>query len=144
MLAGELYRAFEPQLTAERVAARRLLKAFNGADDDDARLAALKELLGGFDAADPPFIEPPFRCDYVRGGAGWFVGVGQQQMPVQSRPLRRSPFTLCHTTKPHTQGYNIKVGKNFYANFNAGTQAMLASAAARQRFYIRSQPTSSC
>lgn len=68
MLAGDLYYAFEPQLTAERQAARRLLREFNALDDEGARLGVLARLVGKLDADDPPFIEPPFRCDYVSGG----------------------------------------------------------------------------
>lgn len=72
MLAGDLYYAFEPQLTEERREARRLLHAFNGETDEARRLDVLRRLLGGFDEAHPPFIEPPFRCDYV---SLLFVGV---------------------------------------------------------------------
>lgn len=79
MLAGELYLAFEPELEAERLACRRLLRDFNNEPDESRRLEVLGKLLGGFSEEEPPFIEPPLRCDY---------------------------------------GYNIKVGRNFYANFN--------------------------
>ncbi|GBF94638.1 maltose O-acetyltransferase [Raphidocelis subcapitata] len=79
MLAGDLYLAFGPELFAERTAARRLLRAFNDEHDEGVRLGVLRQLLGGFDQEEPPFIEPPLRVDY---------------------------------------GYNIKVGKKFYANFN--------------------------
>lgn len=67
--AGELYIAFEPQLLEERAAARRLVRAFNTSEDEDERLGLLQQLLGGMDAADPPFIEPPLRVDYV--SAAW-------------------------------------------------------------------------
>ncbi len=78
MLAGELYFAFGPQLTAERLAARRLLGAFNAEVDPERRVALLQGLLGSFDEADPPFIEPPLRCDYGAwlGLVGWLVVLG--------------------------------------------------------------------
>lgn len=47
MLAGDLYLAFEPQLTAERFAARRLLRQFNDEHDENVRLDVLRQLLGG-------------------------------------------------------------------------------------------------
>ena len=79
MLAGELYNAGDPQLTEERLNARRLTRLFNQTleTEGELRTALLRELLGstgkGF------YIEPTFRCDY---------------------------------------GYNIRVGENFYANFD--------------------------
>ena len=51
----------------DRVNTRKLLKAFNQTleyDDMEGRQALLKKLLGGFDPDSPPFIEPPFYCDY--------------------------------------------------------------------------------
>jgi maltose O-acetyltransferase len=48
MLAGELYRASDPQLVAERARALRLVTRFNAVagDDPDAGAAVLRELLG--------------------------------------------------------------------------------------------------
>jgi maltose O-acetyltransferase len=64
MLAGEPYRANDPELTAERHRARSLLARFNatGADERGARTALLRDLFGAVgDALD---IEPRFACDY--------------------------------------------------------------------------------
>src|SRR5215470_19525326 len=64
MLAGELYFANDPELTAERHRAQRLLAQFNATDGDNpsARAALLCELLGAVgDGAD---IQPRFNCDY--------------------------------------------------------------------------------
>lgn len=72
-MAGDLYYAFhpgDPELTNERAAARVLIREFNAEADDAARLGLLRRLLGGFDEAAPPFIEPPLRCDYVGGKRG--------------------------------------------------------------------------
>lgn len=79
MLAGELYRAEDPDLVARRVAARRLVRQYNlsAADDPAAREAILRQLFGFIGPGS--FIEPTFRCDY---------------------------------------GFNIRVGRKFYANFD--------------------------
>ncbi len=64
MLAGELYVAHDPQLTAERKRARRLAHRLNVTDygDPDAAREILAALLPN---ADPTiWLEPPFYCDY--------------------------------------------------------------------------------
>ena len=76
MLTGELYRATDPELVAERHRAQRLLARYNvtGADDTDDRRALLRELLGAVgDGAD---IQPRFACDYgynIRIGHNAFI-----------------------------------------------------------------------
>ena len=79
MLAGELYTASDPTLTAERLNARRLTRLYNSTteEEQDLRAEIITELFG--DVGKNVFIEPNFRCDY---------------------------------------GYNIKVGNDFYANFD--------------------------
>jgi maltose O-acetyltransferase len=62
MLAGELYAAGDPELVADRVRCERLLRAFNGAPDRDARERVLAELLAAVGAESE--IRPPFWCDY--------------------------------------------------------------------------------
>ena len=79
MLAGELYRAVGPELTADRLRADRLLRAYNmtGGQEAVQRLAILKELLGMI--SDDAVIRPPFYCDYgfnIRMGSGVFVNFG--------------------------------------------------------------------
>jgi maltose O-acetyltransferase len=71
MLAGELYDASDPELTALRKRARALVRAYNASTEDDAdeRERLLRGLLGGLGAR--PEIEPPFHCDY---GAHVFAG----------------------------------------------------------------------
>ena len=73
MLSGAPYRAFDPQLSAERLACRQRLKAFNDSEPDQfaKRAIILKELLG--DTHKTAYIEPPFRCDY-----GYNIHVGQK------------------------------------------------------------------
>jgi maltose O-acetyltransferase len=62
MLAGELYRAGDPQLVAERARCEQRLHAFNAEEDADARDRVLRELLGGVGRLS--YIRPPFFCDY--------------------------------------------------------------------------------
>ena len=63
MLAGELYDALDPQLSEERLRARRLLKAFNDSDPGDLeeRARLLRELIPS--AGAEAWIEPPVHCD---------------------------------------------------------------------------------
>ncbi|MDO7873529.1 sugar O-acetyltransferase [Hymenobacter sp. ASUV-10] len=79
MLAGDMYQANDPQLVAERLAAKELVFELNALHPraTDQKETLLRQLLG---ATGSRFhIETPFRCDY---------------------------------------GYNIRVGENFYANYN--------------------------
>ncbi|WP_329014429.1 sugar O-acetyltransferase [Micromonospora rifamycinica] len=71
MLAGEPYRADDPEITADLHRAARLTERFNrsSADDPDGRLAALRELLGT--VGEDAWIRPPLHCDY-----GWQVHLG--------------------------------------------------------------------
>jgi maltose O-acetyltransferase len=75
MVAGELYRASDPELTQDRKRAKSLCYKYNQqvAELDKVTLSD----LFGYDT--DAYLEPPFYCDY---------------------------------------GYNIRVGKNFYANHN--------------------------
>jgi maltose O-acetyltransferase len=71
MLAGELYFAGDPQLKAERIQSRMLLKKFNEttAEENLLRKEILQELVGGYGKG--MYIEPPFYCDY---GSNIYVG----------------------------------------------------------------------
>ena len=64
MLAGELYKANDPQLTKERHDARNTLKEFNDSHDDQQKKRArlLHELFAK--TGENLLIEPPFFCDY--------------------------------------------------------------------------------
>ena len=60
MLAGELYRANDPELVEERRRAKALCRRYNASQAvPDAEI--LRELLGRTTDA---YIEPPFFCDY--------------------------------------------------------------------------------
>jgi maltose O-acetyltransferase len=73
MLAGELYRAWDAELVAERARARRLAARYNATtqDDEDERRALLRELAP--EAHPEAWIEPPFHCDY-----GWNLSLGER------------------------------------------------------------------
>ncbi|MGF7177843.1 sugar O-acetyltransferase [Azospirillum doebereinerae] len=79
MLAGDLYRAGGPELTADALRADRLLRAYNatGAEESEKRGAILAELLGA--AGEGLMLRPPFQCDYgfnIRIGRGTFINFG--------------------------------------------------------------------
>lgn len=82
MMAGEMYYSFGNELFKERQAARHLLRKYNhdlDPDDHKGRVALLQQLLGSMDMSDPPFIEPPFVCDYgynITLGAGTYMNFG--------------------------------------------------------------------
>ncbi|MDR7130773.1 maltose O-acetyltransferase [Algoriphagus sp. 4150] len=64
MLAGELYQAGDPELAAERLETRKLLKTINDSDPEDPeyRISLFKKLFGK--AGENLWVEPPFYCDY--------------------------------------------------------------------------------
>lgn len=66
MVAGELYRALDPELSALRRRARLLTRELNASRDDEEelRLGILRELIPN--AGPGLWIEPPFYCDYGR------------------------------------------------------------------------------
>lgn len=79
MLAGELYRADDPELVADRLNAANLLQAYNTgrASDEDLRAAILGELLGA--VGEGTYLRAPFYCDYgynIHLGRDVFVNFG--------------------------------------------------------------------
>eukprot|EP00882_Tetradesmus_deserticola_P003761 GHRQ01003976.1.p1 GENE.GHRQ01003976.1~~GHRQ01003976.1.p1 ORF type:complete len:210 (+),score=72.72 GHRQ01003976.1:105-734(+) len=81
MLAGELYHAFDKTLMNDRQAAKVLINKYNTqlATTLEGRTELLQQLLGGMDESDPPFIEPPFYCDYgynIHMGSGSYANFG--------------------------------------------------------------------
>ena len=63
MLAGEHYNAFHPDLTRERLQAKRVCQQFNDClgSLSDAEESILKQIVS---MGENCWIEPPFRCDY--------------------------------------------------------------------------------
>src|SRR6476660_7369268 len=64
LLGGELYDAFDPELTAARVRARDLCQDLNATReaDEDQRRRILVELFGA--GGDSVWMQTPFFCDY--------------------------------------------------------------------------------
>ena len=73
MLGGELYRADDPDLAAERQRAQELLRHYNATRpaDRDERDRLLRLLLG--EVGERVVVEPDFRCDY---GSHIAIGAG--------------------------------------------------------------------
>jgi maltose O-acetyltransferase len=76
MIAGELYRASDPELAAARLRAQELLVRYNASVPADARAreSLLRELFGA--VGDAPTVMPRFSCDYgfnIRAGRNLFV-----------------------------------------------------------------------
>ncbi|MFV0280850.1 MAG: sugar O-acetyltransferase [Rhodoblastus sp.] len=76
MLAGELYRADDPELVRDHAAIRAWMDRYNAAGSlpYDARLALLREKLGHVGAR--VVVRAPFHCDYgynIRLGDGVFL-----------------------------------------------------------------------
>ena len=85
MLAGEIYRADDPELQADALRAADLLHTYNHSTPGDAagRRALLEELLDEV-GADVE-IRPPLHADYgygIRIGTGTFVNVGAVMLDV--------------------------------------------------------------
>ena len=79
MLAGELYRASDPAIVADHLAATRWLDRYNRtlAATVEDREPLLREGLGSVGAGAT--IRPPFHCDYgynIHLGAGVFLNFG--------------------------------------------------------------------
>jgi maltose O-acetyltransferase len=64
MLAGVTYTCLDADLEADREAAKRLLRRYNGAEGASERRTILEDLLGGIGADS--IVEPPFYCAYGR------------------------------------------------------------------------------
>jgi maltose O-acetyltransferase len=87
MLAGELYRADDPELVAERLRCQLLLERFNAtsAGEPARRARLLRELMAGI--GSQTYVETPFRCDYgynIRIGTRSFVNYGAIFLDVRS------------------------------------------------------------
>jgi maltose O-acetyltransferase len=108
MVAGELYRASDPELVRERARARRLLARYNASDSDAAedRRALLSELFAQL--GEDAWVEPPFHCDYgwnVSLGDGAYLNFGCVVLdcaPVEIGPLAKlgPGVKLCAATHP--------------------------------------------
>ena len=108
MLAGEPYRASDPELVLARAQARALAARFHATKQDEAegRRALLEQLLGA--VGDEAWIEPPFHCDYgtnILIGERAFLNFGCIVLdcaPVEIGPLAMlgPGVQLCAATHP--------------------------------------------
>ena len=79
MLAGQLYRATDPELAVALRRARRLTRLYNQTTEEEKerRVQLLAELFGRVGTSIE--IEPPFACDYgthITVGDGLFINFG--------------------------------------------------------------------
>jgi acetyltransferase-like isoleucine patch superfamily enzyme len=72
MISGKLYRAFDEELSNERLYAKELIFDYNSfcPNESGKRTEVLKKLLGKTKSTF--IIEPPFRCDY-----GYNIEIGE-------------------------------------------------------------------
>ncbi|HLT07104.1 MAG TPA: sugar O-acetyltransferase [Cyclobacteriaceae bacterium] len=73
MIAGELYDPLDPQLVADRLKTRLLLKRLNDSREDEAeeRIRILAVLIPN--AGEGLWLQPPFYCDY-----GYNMALGEK------------------------------------------------------------------
>ncbi|SCL64126.1 sugar O-acetyltransferase [Micromonospora peucetia] len=99
MLAGEAYIADDPEIAADVDRATRLMERFNTspAADPEARLAALRELLG--EVGEGAHVRPPLYIDY-----GWQVRIGPRSfVNFNAVFLDVAPITI---------GADVQIGPN--------------------------------
>ena len=99
MLAGDLYRADDPELVVARLRANRLIDRLNSAPagDTDGQRRILGALLGSLDAGSE--IRPPLYCDYgssLHVGTRTFINFGLMALDV-------APITI---------GDDVQIGPN--------------------------------
>lgn len=154
MLAGELYQAFGPELTNERLNAKRLCRKFNGLPEDrlEERREVLAELLGT--SGPETYIESSFKCDYgynIHLGENFYANYDLIILDVCSVTIgkncmigpRVSIYTAGHPLdaetrisglefgKPVTIGDNVWIGGNAVINpgVNIGDNVVIAAGA---------------
>ncbi len=134
MLAGEVYRAIDPQLLKELAEAREVIHDYNllRPSENKKKLELLKGLLGHI-GDDKVIINQPFRCDYgkqISIGKRFFANFNftiLDEAPVTIGDdcfvgPNVSIYTACHSTdpverntrqewaKPVTIGNNVWIG----------------------------------
>lgn len=154
MLAGELYRANDPELLSARARARRLAKLYNETEEgEEARRAALlRDILGS--CGERILIEPSFRFDYgtnIHLGEDFFanfdcvildvceVRIGRNCMLGPRVGLYAATHPLDARTRvsgleygaPITIGHNVWIGGNAVVNpgVTIGDNVVVASGA---------------
>jgi maltose O-acetyltransferase len=64
MLAGEVYNCLDPELEAERLRTKELLRSYNQTEAVAEQHTILQKLLGKI--GQNSIVEPPFYCSYGR------------------------------------------------------------------------------
>lgn len=138
MLAGELYRASDEELTRERLKARQLCRQYNESAETDAatKAAVLSQLLGTKPSGIS--IEPLFRCDY-----GYNIHLGENfyanfdliildvcEVRIGTNGLIGPRVTLCTATHPldtetRTDGLELGVPITIGDNVWIGAHAVI-------------------
>lgn len=148
MCASRLYYAIkDPELVADRNACRLLCSKYNATEgarapacrskahlwcsqrlisldlraghETEKRTQILQEMFKSIDLHNPPYIEPPFTCDYVSAlhnklspsASVWPVNIFRQKHTSIAFRLEISNFFFV------VQGYNITLGSGVYMNF---------------------------
>lgn len=154
MIGGELYFAFDEELTRERLNARRLVRLYNETTEteEERRTDLLNELFGSI--GGPAYIEPAFRCDYgynIHVGANFYVNfdcvfldvceirIGDNcfiapgvHIYTATHPLRAEERnTGAESGKPVTIGNNVWIGGRAVINpgVTVGNNVVIASGA---------------
>ncbi len=154
MLAGELYKAWDEELRAESLHAKKLIRQFNATTEEEPeqRTALLKELFGS--TGENVYIEPSLRVDYgynIHVGENFFanfdctildvceVRIGDNCMLAPGVSI----YTATHPIdpyeriagpelgKPITIGHNVWIGGRAIINpgVTIGDNAVIASGA---------------
>ncbi|MCS7462155.1 maltose O-acetyltransferase [Paenibacillus doosanensis] len=154
MVSGELYQAADPELTKDRLNARRLTRLFNQSleTEDELRKELLRELFGSM--GNHYYIEPTFRCDYgynihvgenfyanfdcvfldvceIRIGNNCFLAPGVH-IYTATHPLEaQERISGAEFGKPVTIGHNVWIGGRAVINpgVTIGNNAVIASGA---------------
>lgn len=154
MLAGELYKAWDEELRAESLYAKKLIRQFNATTEEEPekRTTLLKELFGS--TGENVYIEPSLRVDYgynIHVGENFFanfdctildvceVRIGDNCMLAPGVSI----YTATHPIdpyeriagpelgKPITIGHNVWIGGRAIINpgVTVGDNAVIASGA---------------
>lgn len=129
MLAGEMYNAADPELTAMRRRARLLCEQYNlsSVKEPEKRRLLLEQLLGSL--GKNCMIEPDFRCDYgcnIYAGEDFYANFGCVILDVAEVRIGRhcllgpgvSIFTATHPVEPELRlqdqeyGLPVSIGDN--------------------------------
>ncbi|MFC6332082.1 sugar O-acetyltransferase [Paenibacillus septentrionalis] len=154
MQAGEMYNAADPELMADRLRTRKLVRVYNETADDnfEQRISLLKQLLGS--TGNHIYMEPNIRFDYgyntyvgenfyanfdctildvceVRFGDNCMLGPSVQ-IYTATHPLHPTERNSGKEyAKPITIGNNVWIGGNATINpgVTIGDNAVIASGA---------------